>query len=209
MLILTEKTPFHRLGALIDGVFAIVMTILVLDIKAPQDINLFKSFSLQTFLTGHFQDIVIYMVVFIVLSYLWIIHHSEAHFIKFTNYTHLWLTFFYLMFIALVPFSSALVNKFPKHESAGIFLSGNMFMIGILNYMSWAYVAKHRSLLEPTLTEAQIIREKKKLIVMPVVAALAMVSTLVYPLASSYILLLAPAGMFFMELRWSVPNKTH
>ncbi|MFA6320288.1 MAG: TMEM175 family protein [Candidatus Omnitrophota bacterium] len=207
MLILIEKIPFHRLGALIDGVFAIVMTILVLDIKVPHDMAVFKSLSLEHFLTGQFQDIVIYMVVFMVLAYLWIINHSESHFIKFTDYVHLWLTILCLMFVALLPFSSALVNKYPQDEIAELFLAGNVLIIGIFNYISWAYIIKRPALLESTLTEKQTATEKKKLLIMPLVAVMAMAVALIYPLGSSYTLLLAPVAMFFMELRWGARNK--
>jgi uncharacterized membrane protein len=206
MLILTEKIAFHRVGALIDGVFAIVMTILVLDIKVPHDIDIFRQFNIDQFLTGQFQDIAIYMISFIVLAYLWIINHSESHFIKFTDYVHIWITVLYLMFIALVPFSAALVNKFPGDEVSELFLSGNVFIIGVLNYLSWSYLARHKALLEGALSENQIAKEKKKIMLMPIVSMLAMASAFIYPHASAYILLLAPVVMLVMELRWAVKH---
>lgn len=202
MLILIEKILFHRLGALIDGVFAIVMTLLVLDIKVPHEIGTFKHLNLQEFLTGQFQDIIIYMVVFIVLAYLWIINHTEAHFIKFTDYAHLWITVLYLMFVALLPFSSALVNRFPEDTISELFLAGNVFIIGVLNYASWSYITKRPVLVESSLTARQANTEKKKLIIMPVVAAIAMAVAVIRPIASSYTLLIAPIAMLFMELRW-------
>lgn len=65
-----DKALPHRLSALIDGIFAIVMTILVLDIKAPREMSGYTQINMNQFLTGYFQDIIVYMIAFITLGYL-------------------------------------------------------------------------------------------------------------------------------------------
>ncbi|MFA5143588.1 MAG: TMEM175 family protein [Candidatus Omnitrophota bacterium] len=200
MNMMQDKTLPHRISALIDGVFAIVMTILVLDIKLPHDIYAYSQFNIDQFLTGYFQDIIIYMIVFIILGYLWYIHHNQARFIQHTDRNHLWINILTLMFIALLPFSSSLVNRFPGTSVAEIFLAANLFIVGIFNYLNWAYATKLHHLVDENLSNSYIKAEKTRLLIFPLVSLIAMAIALVYPLFSMYALLIAPILIFFVRL---------
>lgn len=103
------------------------------------------------------------------------------------------------MFIALIPFSSSLVNKFPEDSLADIFLASNMFLIGLLNYASWAYATKANRLTGENVSLSYINIEKKRLLIFPLVAILAIIVALVYPLYALYIFLLAPILRFFLR----------
>jgi uncharacterized membrane protein len=190
----------NRLEALTDGIFAIVMTILVLDIKLPHDINLFKKVNLEQFLTGYFQDVIVYMIVFITLACIWFIHHTHTHLIQHTDRNHLWINIILLMFVALVPFSSSLVNKFPMEWLAGAVLSVNMFIVGLLAYASWAYAAKDKRLLDGGVTASYIAMEKRRLLLFPVISSLSLIFAFIYPHLCYYIFLLAPFLFFSKKL---------
>lgn len=198
MNISQDKTLPHRISALIDGVFAIVMTILVLDIKVPHDIEIYKDFSIDQFLTGYFQDIIIYMIVFITLGYLWYVHHNQSHYIQHTDSRHLWINIVTLMFVALIPFSSSLVNRFPKDWLAEIFLSANMLIVGLCNYANWIY-ASRAHLISESVSPAFIRTERKRLMVFPAVSLLAIAASFIYPVFAAYVLLLAPILIFFAK----------
>lgn len=202
MTILGHKVSSHRLAALVDGVFAIVMTILVLDIKVPHEPGVLMQIGIQHFLTGQFQDIIIYIVTFIMLGYIWIIQHGESHVIRFTNRTHIWFTIIFLIFVALLPFSESLVNKFPGVRIAELYFASHMFIIGVIEYANWGYVTKNRSLMVSEVTERQIITEKKKLLILPIVSLGAIAVAFIYPIAASYTLLLAPITTAIVEWRW-------
>jgi len=182
----------HRIGALIDGIFAIVMTILVLDIKVPHEIGMLTNFELEQFLSGQFQDIIIYMTVFILLGQIWVSLHNRAHYIRYTDTIHVWLNIIFLMFVALLPFSSALVNKFSGDSVASVFLAGNVLFIGVFGEWSWIYATHNRRLVDDTLSDAQIAAEKRRAVVLPIVSLTAMVVAFIQPHVSSYVLLIAP-----------------
>ncbi|MCU0651947.1 MAG: TMEM175 family protein [Candidatus Omnitrophica bacterium] len=182
----------QRIGALIDGIFAIVMTILVLDIKVPHETSMLTNFELEQFLSGQFQDIIVYMTVFILLGHIWVNLHNRAHYIRYTDTIHVWLNIFFLMFVALLPFSSALVNKFAGDSVASVFLAGNVFLIGVFGEWSWIYATHNRRLVDDALSDAEIAVEKRRAVVLPVVSLCAMVIAFIWPLASSYVLLIAP-----------------
>lgn len=196
-----DKTLPHRISALIDGIFAIVMTILVLDIKVPHEMNIYRQVHIEHFLTGHFQDIIVYMIVFITLGYLWYVHHNQFHYIQHTDRNHLWISILTLMFIALIPFSSSLVNKFPDDSVAECFLAGNMFIVGLLNYAGWAYATKRNRLVGENISRSAIMAEKKRLLIFMLVSVAAVAMSFIHPVYAFYFLLLAPIMVFFVKKR--------
>jgi uncharacterized membrane protein len=177
------------------------MTILVLDIKVPHEMGGFKQVNIEQFLTGYFQDIIVYMIVFITLGYLWYVHHNQSHYIQHTDRNHLWINILTLMFIALIPFSSSLVNKFPEDNIAECFLAGNMFIVGLLNYASWAYATDKSRLVGDNISRSAIISEKKRLLIFLLVSITAIMASFIYPVYAFYVLLLAPIMVFFVKKR--------
>lgn len=199
MNISREKMPPHRISALVDSVFAIVMTILVLEIKLPRDTTTYRDFSIQSFLTGYYQDILLYMVVFVTLGYLWHLHHDQSSYIARTDRNYLWISIITLMFVALIPFSSSVVNRFADDWLAEVFLATNMLLVGMCNYMNWAYATKSHRLVNEDVPGPLIKAEKMRLMIFPVVSAIAILASFVYPVCASYVLLLAPILGFFIN----------
>ncbi|MCR8642892.1 TMEM175 family protein [Paenibacillus sp. N1-5-1-14] len=103
-----------RLEALSDGVIAIVLTILVLEFKVPHleagegDAELFSSFihSLPVVLS--------YVISFLILIVWWMSHHQLLHAVKQINRTTIFLNGIFLMFIALIPYPTALMGEYPE-----------------------------------------------------------------------------------------------
>jgi uncharacterized membrane protein len=97
----------NRLEFLTDGVFAIVMTLLVLEITLPE----IAYPSLQTELPQKLLEIwpklFKYTLSFLVLGILWGFHHLAFHSIKRSNMALVWLNIVFLMFVTLIPFSTS------------------------------------------------------------------------------------------------------
>ena len=106
----------NRLETLIDGIFAIVMTLLVMTVVVPQRETVIQSTGFMEMLRLKVHDIVNYALSFSLLAIFWIQHHEQAHFIKRTNPTHIWINILTLFFIALFPFSTSLVSEFGREH---------------------------------------------------------------------------------------------
>jgi uncharacterized membrane protein len=99
-----------RIAALVDGIFAVAMTLLVLDLKLPEGTKMSNDPAVwrQLFeLTGRFST---YALSFIVLGMFWIGHHSLFHFVRRVSRDMLWLNLLFLLFITLLPFSTNLLS---------------------------------------------------------------------------------------------------
>ena len=119
------KIPFaklymnkNRLETLVDGIFAIVMTLLVMTVVVPQRQVVIKDVGFELMILSKFHDIANYALSFILLAIFWIEHHEQYHFIKRTDRVHIWINIFTLLFIALFPFSTSLLNEFPDKDIA-------------------------------------------------------------------------------------------
>ncbi len=98
-----------RLEAFSDGVFSIVMTLLIFDVKVPQLVAPFTDHDLWAALSGVWPSITIFVLTFAVLSVFWINHHFLFEmFAKSIDRRLNLLNLLYLMFVVLVPFTASL-----------------------------------------------------------------------------------------------------
>jgi uncharacterized membrane protein len=144
----------HRLKALADGIFAIAMTLLVLNLALPEaGMGLAE---LHSLLLGQLDKFLGYAVSFILLAILWVRHHEQSHYVKRTDGRHLWINVFFLMFVALVPFSTSLVGDYSHELVAEIFFGLNILMVAMLLLWSWAHATNHHRLVDPSLDARRI-----------------------------------------------------
>ena len=100
----------NRFEAFSDGVFAIAVTLLVLEIKAP-DLSEATSSEAITKLLQVFPHILSYITSFIVIGVLWINHHALFHFLKRVDRTALAINLLLLMCVAFIPYPTALIGE--------------------------------------------------------------------------------------------------
>ena len=101
----------NRIAALSDGIFAIAMTILVLNISIPEkeivmQIGLYKALLAQS------QEFFVFFLSFFLLGIFWSIQHKHINVVNKTDSTHIWLNIVLLMFICLIPFSASLTSTY-------------------------------------------------------------------------------------------------
>lgn len=190
----------NRLETLADGIFAIVMTLLVMTVVVPQRGAVIKEIGFEAMILSKLHDIANYALSFILLAILWVEHHEQSHFIKRTDRLHIWINIFALLFIALFPFSTSLVNEFPEKNVAELIFGFNLFMVGILFYINWDYATKDRHLVEDGVSneEIAIMRRRCKFIIM--IAAIAIILSQAHPAISADVFWLIPFTMLMERI---------
>lgn len=186
------KMSVGRIVALADGIFAIAMTLLVVTIDIPEKEHILSVDGLHKFIFEQYHQILNYVLSFILLAAFWTIHHQQFHYIKHTDKKHLWINIMIFMSITLVPFVTSLAGDFPNDLLAKLFFHFDMFIMGMLFYLNWFYAAKNKYLIEASLKDEEIAIEKKKLLIIPCIAFLAIVISFINPVVSSYLYLLIP-----------------
>ncbi|MDA4121783.1 MAG: TMEM175 family protein [Thaumarchaeota archaeon] len=124
-----------RLEALTDGIFATVMTVLVLTLSVPVIAGTLTGSQLTQDLNSALQallpNVLSYAMSFLLLAVMWISHHSVFHYIKTLDRPMIWLNILFLLSIGLVPFSTALLGRYPLEQLAVIIYGVNVVGISI------------------------------------------------------------------------------
>ncbi len=132
-----------RLEALTDGIFATVMTVLVLSLSVPVIASGVTGPKLSSEVVGDilalWPDILGYVLSFLLLAVLWISHHSVFHYVTRVDRPLLWLNTLFLLTIGFLPFSTALIGRYPEVQVPVIIYGANIIatsfcMLGILSY---------------------------------------------------------------------------
>jgi uncharacterized membrane protein len=141
----------NRIEALTDGIFAVVMTILVLDISVPQISShptVDSTIAGTELLKGLFDlwpKILSFGISFVILAIYWMAHHSQFHYIKHANRGLIWINIMFLMATCLLPFSTSLLGEYIDQEVSILVYGGNSIIIASLLYIQWWYATSHHS----------------------------------------------------------------
>jgi len=132
-----------RLDALSDGIFAIVMTLLVIEIRVPHLSGVVTSRELWYSVLEISDLFLSYILSFLVLFTYWVTqHYVNSIYAKNLTRGLLYLNIPYLMSIALIPFSSHLLGSYPGVPFAIWTYGANVILIGILGLIIFNY-ARH------------------------------------------------------------------
>ena len=154
-----------RVITLTDAVLAIVMTLLVLEIVVPQISRSEVSTELPKRLLELWPDVRSYATSFIILGFFWIAHDDQFHHIMRANHTFLWLTIFYLMFIAFIPFSTALIGEYGDQPISEVIYGINITIVLFWTYLQWMYATKEHRLVNTDLDPKFITKMSRRIIV--------------------------------------------
>lgn len=163
----------RRMETLTDGVFAIAMTLLVLDFKVPTIPEGSSVNALPKLILDLWPNFFNYVQSFILLGVFWIVHHRQFHYIKFIDHGLLWLNIGSLMFIALIPFSTSLIAEHGDVQIGAVIFECNLMAIGCLFYMQWWYVMRKPHLLDRNLSVQRILLIKKRNLAVPIISLVA------------------------------------
>ncbi len=139
----------RRLEGLSDGIFAIAMTLLVLNIPLPGSEHTVESDGeLFEFLLGLGSLYQTFLISFLMLGIFWIIQQKLYRNLKSTCSLHLWVSLGGLLFVCLIPFSSSLIGKYDDYFVANCFFHLNVFCIGVFMLLQWVIVLRHPEMLK-------------------------------------------------------------
>jgi uncharacterized membrane protein len=139
----------NRIEALTDGVFAVAMTLLVLDIKVPELPQPMATDELLRQLLALWPKFLSYVISFVILGVYWVGHHVQLSFIRRADRPLLWINILFLLWVALVPFSTALLSAYSQSQAAVIIYGANLIAIGLSLALHWWYVTTERRHVDP------------------------------------------------------------
>ncbi|MFN4181143.1 MAG: TMEM175 family protein [Candidatus Paceibacteria bacterium] len=190
-----------RLSTLADGIFAIVMTLLVFEMRLPNLPPGVSSEMLLTYLRPLLPALGSYVLTFTLLFTYWKAHHFFVSVYaknidsRLTNINVL-----FLMLIALVPFSSTLLSRYSENQAAISIFGLHIILVGLTLYWMRRYVLFSSHIKNPEITEHEIRGSTVRTLVPVLFALIAIGLAFWHPKVSVYIFTLA---VLFNLTHWS------
>ena len=131
----------ERIAALSDGLFAIAMTLLILELRPPTADAIRSEVELWHALVALSAQLIMYLIGFLTLGIFWIGQQSQLSQFAHADRNLTWIHIGFLAAVALMPFSTALLAHFITYRVALFVYWLNMLLLGIGLYGSWAYAS--------------------------------------------------------------------
>lgn len=169
----------NRIEALTDGVFAIAMTLLVLDIKVPELHPPLETAQLPLKLVALWPNFLSYLISFLILGVYWVGHHFQLSFIRRVDRPLLWINILFLLWVALVPFSTALLSEYSKTRVAIAIYGLNLIAVGLTLALQWWYATTETRHVDPDIHPNLVRRAMRRTLMAPLVYVVAIALSLV------------------------------
>lgn len=194
-----DKSKMHyqldRISFFSDGVFAIAITLLVIEFKVPviehaTDLMLWHSLSHMGL------QLVGFIISFFIVGYYWSVHHRIFGYVD--NYTSrlIWLNLLFLFTVVLLPFSSGLLGEYTSdsnlHLPYALYVL-NIVLTATMNGILWLYVSNPaKKLLTHEISPERIRLGLYFTFVVPGIFILSFIITFIQPLVGRLIPILIP-----------------
>ncbi|MEA4957973.1 hypothetical protein SDC9_21236 [bioreactor metagenome] len=161
-----------RLSALMDGIFAIAMTILILGVTQPSDLGVITQTQVMKYLINIIPEYISFIISFLIISILWLNSHAQFKYINNINSSYLWLSIYELIAIVSIPLTTSIFTSYGDFTIGTIPFNLNLLAIGIINFSKWNHLVKN-DLLIPNISKDEIktiSKSKKTFIIIPIIS---------------------------------------
>ncbi|MFO1317104.1 MAG: TMEM175 family protein [Burkholderiales bacterium] len=188
-----------RLEALTDGIMAVAMTILVLDLKFDAT----EAIATDTHLLQHLVDLertfTVYLVSFVVLGMCWIGHHHQFHYVRRTDRGLMWINFAFMMLVTVVPFTTSLMIDYEDLRLPCVLFGAVQLLLSLTLLANLGYVARRPALRDEALTAEVAASIRRRLLLLSAVPAVSMAVALVNTRAALYLYALTVVVQFLQK----------
>jgi len=207
---LRKEFQLERMILFSDAVFAIAITLLVIEIKIPEEHEAVSDKKLLYALGHLIPKFIGFFISFMLIGIYWTVHHRMFGFV--TNYTRklLLLNLVFLFFVALMPFSTGFYSEYAgpdliRHQLKVplTFYVLNFCCVGFVNYLMWVYITNPKNkVAEPPIDPMTAKISKLRAFVVPFIFLIMIpVAYLTNVLFAVYIPMLIPIVLFIVRKR--------
>ncbi|HME81934.1 MAG TPA: TMEM175 family protein [Candidatus Eremiobacteraceae bacterium] len=154
----------ERLAALSDGVFAVAMTLLVLDLRAPVSSLIHSERELWQALLALAPRLLPYFMTFMTLGIFWVGQQTQFNRFVRSDRDLTWIQIGFLLVVTLMPFSTSLLAEFITYRVALLVYWFNILLLGVFIFVSWRYATRAGLLKEDTTPDLHEAMERRVLV---------------------------------------------
>lgn len=142
----------ERLAALSDGLFAVAMTLTILDIHLPEAASIHSEGELWAAISALAPRFIVYLMSFLTLGIFWVGQQTQLNHLARSDRDLSWLHLAFLFTVTLVPVSTMLLTGFLAYRVALLIYWGNILLMGTLLFLSWRHACR-RGLFQDSLSD--------------------------------------------------------
>jgi TMEM175 potassium channel family protein len=192
----------NRLEAFSDGVFAVAITLLVLEINVPSGENLWHQ------LKEEWPSFASFFVSFWVIGIIWVNHHGVIDHLKRADRGVLYLNLLVLMSVVLIPFATALMAEHLKsgadeHVAAAVY-AGAFVLMAVTFGVLWEYITRHRKKLGVELSDEEVRRRSIAFQIGNPIYAIAFIVAFISP--AVVLVIIGALAVYYMVLGMRSPD---
>jgi uncharacterized membrane protein len=131
----------ERLAALSDGIFAVAMTLLVLDLRVPAD-AVHSEHDLRRMLIALAPRLVVFLMSIMTNGIFWVGQQTQLNYFARADRNLAWIHIAFLCCVSLTPFSTALLAEFIHYRTALLVYWSNILLLGLTLFWSWSYATR-------------------------------------------------------------------
>ncbi|NRD77111.1 DUF1211 domain-containing protein [Bacillus sp. BRMEA1] len=156
----------ERMVTYVDAIFAIALTLLVIEIKIPEHAD---GDNLIMTLWQEWPKFISFLISFMIISVVWFNHHTMFHYIKKIDHTLILMNTILMLNVIAIPFCSSILGEYAdavgeNSKVAALIYGGWITLGGIPFNFIWSYALKHKELLHDGCDMDDLINMKKHFI---------------------------------------------
>ena len=189
----------NRVEALVDGIFAFAMTLLVVGLSVPILTKGQAATELPTYVMAMHAEFFSFFIAFFILASFWLLHHRQFHFVRTVDPVLIRINLLILAFIAFMPFTTNLSGDYSDVPIAVDLFHSNLFIIGTLFLCHWYYLVHNPGITSVEISTIAAENGMRRGMVLPLVALLGIGVSFFSPSYSMMCYLLIP--LVFVTIR--------
>jgi uncharacterized membrane protein len=138
----------ERLAALSDGIFAVAMTLLVLDLHVPSGASVRSERELWHVLVALSPRLILFLMSVMTLGIFWVGQQTQLNHFARSDRNLAWIHIAFLCAVCLVPFSTSLLAEFIHYRIALLVYWFNILLLGTTLFWSWSYARRNQLLVQ-------------------------------------------------------------
>ena len=195
-----------RIEALTDGIMAVAMTILVLDLKFDGTEVISADDHLVRHLLAIERTFTVYLVSFVVLGMYWIAHHLQFHYVRRIDRGVMWINLAFMLLVTVVPFTTSIMIDYENLRVPVVMYGANQLLLSAMLLANLNYIGRRPALCEPALTPEVAGAIRRRLLLFSAVPALSMAVAVFNTRAALYLYFLMAVVHFFPRLPDAAPR---
>lgn len=184
------KISKNRLEALVDGIFAFAMTLLVTGLVVPSLSKTEAKTRLAASIIEMRSEFVSFLVAFFILASLWQMHHRQFRYVRVVDSVIMRITLLILACVVLIPFTTNVSGDYSDVQIAVNLFHANMFSLGLFFLVHWWYLTRTPDITSVAISSRDALSGAYRSLITPFISALGFVFSLISPSWSMAVYLL-------------------